>query len=109
MRKQVKNKRQYPFSAIGLIAVKSNNADVFGTAFLIGSNLALTYAHNCYDEKERREYKKPMFFPALNGFRGDLCKVKKIYYPEEYTQAKSEDEQEKFDIALLELEDNFED
>ena len=46
-----------------------------------------------------------MFFPALNGFKGEMCKVKSIHYPQEYTQAKSG--QEKLNIALLELEENF--
>ena len=44
-----------------------------------------------------------MFFPALNGFQGEMCKVKKIHYPQEYTQTG----QEKLNIALLELEENF--
>ena len=47
-----------------------------------------------------------MFYPALNGFQGEMCKVRKMYYPEEYTQAQS-DEEEKFDIALVELDKNF--
>ena len=50
-----------------------------------------------------------MFYPALNGFQGDKCKVRKMHYPEEYTQAQSKDEQKKFDIALLELDENLED
>ena len=105
----MENTRQYPFSAIGLIAVKSKYKRASGTAFLIGSNLALTCAHVCYDEKKGKEYEQPMFYPALNGFQGDKCKVRKMHYPEEYTQAQSKDEQKKFDIALLELDENLED
>ena len=82
----VRNTHEYPYSAIGLIIMYFNEIPSYGTGFLIGPNLALTCAHNCYDEKKRIEAKKLKFLPALNGPSGKIhtVGVRKVCYPNEY-------------------------
>ncbi len=48
-----KELRDYPKSAIGLIVSKEG---VCGTGCLIGPNIVLTCASNCYSRKEGREF-----------------------------------------------------
>ncbi len=40
----------YPYSTIGLVSGKLNNLIYFGTGCLIGKNIVLTCAHNCFNK-----------------------------------------------------------
>lgn len=49
---EVKDLRNYPKNAIGLIISKEG---IFGTGFLIGPNIVLTSGHNCFSWKHGLE------------------------------------------------------
>jgi V8-like Glu-specific endopeptidase len=40
--------QKYPYSAIGVVHSIRNGRQVIGTGCLIGPNLVLTCAHNCF-------------------------------------------------------------
>ena len=83
MRTCITETMQYPYSAIGMLAMRfkdqNKNQDYFGTGFLVGPNIVLTCAHNCYSVFHGKA-REITFYPALNGLKGESFEVKKIYY-----------------------------
>ena len=55
-----------------------------GSGALIGGNLVLTCAHNCYDHKTKQKAEKISFYPANNGKNGKEVKVKAYHYMKEF-------------------------
>lgn len=62
-----------------------------GTGVIIGPNMILTVAHNCFDHKSDLEFPKIECFPApladkvaKNHVKYSGFKVKKVFYPEKY-------------------------
>jgi V8-like Glu-specific endopeptidase len=47
-RNKVEDARKYPYCCIGLITGQAKGSRFKGTGFLIGPNIILTCAHNCY-------------------------------------------------------------
>ena len=58
----------------------------FGTGFLVGPNIVLTCAYNCYDGFNQEKASEIIFYPAFNGSMGKSFKVKAIHYPKEYEE-----------------------
>lgn len=62
-----------------------------GTGVIIGPNMILTVAHNCFDHRSDLEFSKIECFPAqlaekaakIHGKYSGF-KVKKVFYPEKY-------------------------
>lgn len=52
-REKVENGRKYPYCCIGLIIGKDKDGSFRGTGFLIGPNIILTCAHNCYSRSKK--------------------------------------------------------
>ena len=52
--------------------MKFNSCEIpkFGTGFLVGPNIVLTCAHNCYDEVHQEKVAEIKFHPANNGLEG---------------------------------------
>ena len=72
----------------------------YGTGFLVGSNIIMTCAHNCYHGLYGKAIEM-QFYPALNGLVGERCQIEKIHYPKEY----EENCDDQLDIAILELKE----
>ena len=90
---------------MGLVTGKFGINFYHGTGCLIGPRIVLTCAHNIYDPK----FNEPTdlnFYPAVNGKDGKGFPVKKFYYPPEY-KTKTGMERSKYDIGVLELEENI--
>ena len=51
LREKVSKTDHYPFSSIGLIFGEINYKQCFGTGTLIGPDIVITCAHNCYSKK----------------------------------------------------------
>ena len=85
---KVLNTFKHPFSAIGLVSGLLGEEECFGTGALIGPNIVLTCAHNCFVRKANKSKSKKIknlkFSPGLNGKTGRTYKVKKTHFPEEY-------------------------
>ena len=64
-RKKVEDGRKYPYCCIGLITGQTKGARFKGTGFLIGPNIILTCAHNCYSRKSEEKCHNLKFFPGL--------------------------------------------
>ena len=47
---------KYPYSAIGLVIGKEGSSASCGTGSLIGPNIVLTCAHNCYSNTTKAKY-----------------------------------------------------
>jgi V8-like Glu-specific endopeptidase len=55
-----------------------------GTASLIGNNVILTSAFNCYDAHQRKKTSNIVFTPGCFKGKGkEQFKAKNIYFPEE--------------------------
>lgn len=68
-RKRIEMTSEYPYCSIGLVFTPFGT----GTGCLVGRNIVLTCAHNCYNEKKKKkeEAKNLSFWPGLNGLEGE--------------------------------------
>ena len=55
----------------------------YGTGSIIGMNLVLTCAHNCFHGIFGK-VDKMIFSPAFKATVKEECRVNKIHYPKEY-------------------------
>ena len=54
----------YPYCAIGKIKYATKQGIKQGTGFLIGPNIVLTVAHNCFDSFNEVNHENIVFIPA---------------------------------------------
>ena len=64
----------------------------------------LTCAHNIYDRTRETEATNIYFSPRVNGNQGESLPVKSYFFHEKYKTETVENEKNKYDIGLLELE-----
>ena len=86
LRKQVTNTNEEVYQCIGMIVGFIGKQSYYGTGCLISSNLVLTCAHNIFCRKLKLETQKLQFILNINGGKKKVFKVKKGYYPQEYTK-----------------------
>jgi V8-like Glu-specific endopeptidase len=84
---------KYPFSAVGIVLSIRKNRTIIGTGSLIGPNLVLTCAHNCFDATKRAMDQEVRFIPSeIEGRlrREQLSnenvgfKARYVYVPQQY-------------------------
>lgn len=80
----------YPYSAVGMVCHinEKNEIDKFGTGSLIGPNIVLTCAHNCYQDYQKKDnYCNVIFCPSPIFEKSSLkrgFKVTNMLVPEAY-------------------------
>lgn len=87
----IKRCRMYPYSAVGLVRATLKKGQYRGTGCLIGPNIVLTCAHNCFNVPAKKYFSNMEFIPApiIQSVKGASLiekgfKVKEVLIPEEY-------------------------